>query len=99
MVVWSTPATLDLRAIHDFIALESKYYAVKVIEDIIELSEKIEPMSARGRIVPEFGDPRVRELFIYSYRLIYEIGEENVSILAVIHGKRDISKKAFEEIK
>jgi len=39
MVIWSHPAKADLRAIHDFIAHDSKFYARKVLQDIIEKSE------------------------------------------------------------
>ena len=35
MVIWAVPAKSDLRAIHDFIAFDSKYYAKKVVQDII----------------------------------------------------------------
>jgi toxin ParE1/3/4 len=34
MVIWANPAKSDLRAIHDFIASDSKYYAKKVVQDI-----------------------------------------------------------------
>ena len=30
----------------------------------------------------------MRERFLYSYRLIYEISDERMDILAVIHGRR-----------
>ena len=41
-------------------------------------------------MVPELNDPSIRERFIYSYRLIYEIHEpeREVHLLAVLHGKR-----------
>ncbi len=42
-------------------------------------------------MVPEFQTQNVRELVAYSYRIIYTIGEEEVSIVAVIHGKRNLS--------
>jgi plasmid stabilization system protein ParE len=99
MVIWSVPAKLDLRAIHDYIKLESDFYAKKVVDELIELSESLNSLPERGRIVPEFGDSKVRELFIYSYRLLYEIDEEEISILAVIHGKRDISSMKVEDLK
>ena len=41
-----------------------------------------------GRVVPEIGDENIRELFIYSYRVIYRIEKERILIVAVIHGKR-----------
>ncbi|HEY7883643.1 MAG TPA: type II toxin-antitoxin system RelE/ParE family toxin [Cellvibrionaceae bacterium] len=42
----------------------------------------------RGRIVPEIDKPQVRECFVYSYRVIYEVGDGVVEILTVIHGRR-----------
>lgn len=48
-----------------------------------------------GRIVPEFEDPSIREIFAYSYRVIYQVDPTQVSIAAIVHGKRllDISLK------
>jgi len=33
-------------------------------------------------------NPHVRERFIYSYRLIYDLKDNGIHILGVIHGKR-----------
>jgi plasmid stabilization system protein ParE len=43
-----------------------------------------------GRTVPEYDDPRYREIIVGSYRLIYRyLPELNlVRILAVVHGSR-----------
>jgi toxin ParE1/3/4 len=91
MVRWSLPAKSDLKQIHDYIARDSRYYAKKVIQDIVTSSLALRAFPERGRIVPELSDPKIRELFVYSYRLIYEIGPEDIEILAVIHGKRNLS--------
>ena len=42
-------------------------------------------------MVPEFGDPSIRELLAYSYRIIYTVNQEEVLVAAVIHGKRNLS--------
>ena len=47
-------------------------------------------MAERGRIVPEFVNPTVRELFVGSYRLIYQITEQDVYIIGFIHGASDL---------
>ena len=39
-------------------------------------------------MVPETGIETIRELFIFQYRLIYEIIDKEVYILAIVHGKR-----------
>jgi addiction module RelE/StbE family toxin len=91
MVIWSTPARNDLKQIYDYIAKDSKYYATNVVEKIITKAENINEFPEIGRVVPEIGDDNVRELVIYSYRLIYEVVPDNVQILAIIHGKRNFS--------
>ncbi len=46
-------------------------------------------VSEGGRVTPELGDAAIREVFVYSYRLIYEVGPRQVTILAFLHGARD----------
>lgn len=90
MVIWTDPAKKNLRDIFEFIHKSSPYYADKVREIIIKKSETLLTFPTRGRIVTEFHSDDVREVFIYSYRLIYEIEPDRISILAVIHGKMDL---------
>lgn len=97
MVKWSLPAKIDLRQIHDYIARDSKFYAKKVSLEIIEKSEKLNSFPEIGRIVPEIGDPSIRELLIYSYRLIYEIFTDKVEVLALIHSKQNFIKDFLNE--
>jgi plasmid stabilization system protein ParE len=96
MVKWSLPAKTDLKQIHDYIAMDSRYYAKKVAQTIVEKTEDLISFPERGRIVPEIGDTRVREIFVYSYRLIYEITPVGIEVLGVIHGKRDFFSKMTE---
>ena len=91
MVKWTTPAKLDLKDIHDYIARDSKHYAQKVSQDIIEKSENLRHFPEIGRIVPEIDDPKIREILIYSYRLIYEVLPDGVQVLALIHSKRNFT--------
>ena len=91
MVKWSKPAKENLKCIHEFIATDSKYYAKKVTNDIIDRTKELNDFPKMGRIVPEIKDTNIRELFIYSYRLIYEIRHNRIEILAIIHGKRDFT--------
>ena len=92
MVEWTDPAKQDLKSIHDYIATDSKLYAKKVSFEIVEKTEKLNLFPEIGRIVPEIGDPKIRELIIYSYRIIYEIYPDKIAILALVHGKRDFTK-------
>jgi addiction module RelE/StbE family toxin len=97
MVKWSIPARRDLKQIHDYIAKDSKYYAKTVIQTIVGKTEKLGDFPEIGRVVPEIDDPNIRELFVYSYRLIYEINPEGLEILAIVHGKRDFLSGLFHD--
>jgi plasmid stabilization system protein ParE len=41
-------------------------------------------------MVPEFSDPAIRELLRGRYRIIYKITERTVTIVAFIHGARNL---------
>ena len=97
MVKWSKPAKSDLKQIHDYIARDSKFYAQKVSLEIVEKSEKLNKFPEVGRIVPEIGDPNIRELLIYSYRLVYEVFPHKVEVLALIHSKRNFIRDFLNE--
>lgn len=97
MVEWTNPAKQDLKSIHDYIANDSQFYAKRVSFEIVEKTETLNTFPEIGRIVPEIGDTKIRELIIYSYRIIYEIYPDKIAILALIHGKRDFSKINLED--
>ena len=96
MVKWSIPAKNDLKQIHDYIAKDSKYYAQNVVREIVTKTETLIDFPEIGRVVPEISDQNIRELIVYSYRLIYEISESGIEIIAIIHGRRDFNS-AWDE--
>lgn len=90
-VVWSGRALADVESIAAFIASDSPSYARIVVKKIVKLTRQLERFPKSGRVVPEFQDQTIRELFSYSYRIIYKIEENEIVIASVIHGKRDIA--------
>ena len=49
-----------------------------------------------GRVVPELGNETIRELSLYFYRILYEIKNQDVFVLAVIHKRRDLQPEMIE---
>jgi len=96
MVIWSEPAKADLRSIHDFIAHDSLHYAKKVTQDIREKTDVLDRLPKVGKKVPELNDEAVRELSLYSYRIIYEIKSQSIFVLAVVHKRRDLKAGDME---
>jgi plasmid stabilization system protein ParE len=78
----------DLEAIAQYIAADSTAYAAAVVQTILTTTRKLSPFPHSGRVVPELGDESIREWFAYSYRIIYRVENEIVTIAAIIHGKR-----------
>ena len=97
MVKWSKPAKLDLKQIHEYIKKDSKFYAQNVSQEIVDKSMILNSFPEIGRIVPEIGDSNIRELLIYSYRLIYEIFPDKIEVLALIHSKRNSIREFLDE--
>ncbi|MEN6468981.1 MAG: type II toxin-antitoxin system RelE/ParE family toxin [Smithella sp.] len=99
MVIWAEPAKSDLRSIHDFIASDSKYYAKKVVQDVIDRTNILDEYPRIGRKVPEIGEENIREIFAYSYRILYEIKKETVYIIGIIHGRQNFTDTDLSRVK
>jgi toxin ParE1/3/4 len=89
-VVWSPAAFEDIEAIASYISRDSVSYAGTVVTRITNSTRNLERFPFAGRVVPEFGSKAIREVFVYSYRIIYRIEDDTVTVAAVIHGKREL---------
>jgi toxin ParE1/3/4 len=68
-VIWSEEAVNDVDAIASYIALDSETYASAVVRDILQKTRRLSDFPLIGRMVPEFNDADIREVFSYSYHL------------------------------
>jgi len=89
-IIWTESAWHELDDAASYIARDSPRYAAALIDESRHAARSLRKSPRRGRIVPEFGDPAVREIFVKSYRLIYEVQEDAVIILAFIHGAQQL---------
>jgi plasmid stabilization system protein ParE len=87
-VIWSSESLDDIDEIARHIARDSWYYANHIVEQFFELGDSIPEQPRMGRVVPELQQENIRERFLYSYRLVYELHAQEVRILGVIHGSR-----------
>jgi toxin ParE1/3/4 len=89
-LIWTEPAVSDLEEIGQFISKDNPPAAEKVGSRIIREAENVAAFPRLGRIVPEFGNPRIREIISQPYRVIYKFDEEGdlVAILRIWHGAR-----------
>ncbi len=89
-VIWTDFAIEDLKSIHDYIALDSKTYASKFIEKIIQRIDQLEKHPKSGRVVPEFNSETLRELIEGNYRIVYKVNTDHIGIVRIQHSARQL---------
>jgi plasmid stabilization system protein ParE len=89
-VALSPSARRDIRSIVRYISADSKERAVQFGRFLINSTKRLSTFPEMGRVVPEFGDPSIREIIVRSYRVIYLVdhGDCRVDILRFWHGAR-----------
>lgn len=87
-LIWATTALRDIAEIADYIRKDVPQYADLMVDRFLALGSSIRDFPHLGRMVPEYRDPDLRERFVHSYRVLYRIEPEQISVIAVIHGKR-----------
>ena len=85
---WTMQAADDLAAIKEFIGRDSPTYARRVVEQLYDAAGQLVAFPDIGRVVPERGQPHIREILRPPYRIIYRRAADLVEILAVHHSAR-----------
>ena len=89
-IIWSVWAGDDLVAVAEHISRDSESYAATVVRELVAAARWLRVFAERGRRVPEYDDPSVRELIVRKYRLVYRVHPERVEVLRIIHGAREM---------
>ncbi len=90
-LIIAEPAARDLEGIVDYIALDNSAAAENVYRGIVRAAERLPEFPALGR---PGRHPETRELSVPSlpYLIVYEVGANAVTILAVFHTSRDLAR-------
>lgn len=81
-IVWSPLALERVEDIAQYIAEDKPDAAIKWVDELFSTVERLADFSKSGRMVPEVGSPRIRELIFGTYRVIYSV-KDQVDILTV----------------
>jgi addiction module RelE/StbE family toxin len=87
-ITWSALAIEDLKNIYDYILIDSKIYADRIVEKIINRVDQLSLFPKSGRIVPEFENESIRELIEGNYRIIYKLTAHQIFIIRIHHSAR-----------
>lgn len=87
---WAESALEDLKELVRYIAADDPVAADRFGRAIIKRVEALSSFPLTGRIVPEVGDDRLREVILAPYRIVYEVDEGllRVVVVRVWHGAR-----------
>ena len=90
-VLWTATAVEHLEAIVDYVGAVSPVYAVRLADQFFAHVDRIAAYPESGRRVPEAADPMIREVFAGPYRPMYLVQPTRVDILAIVHGRQQVT--------
>ncbi len=100
-VEWTETASADLEDIIRFIAKDSPLNAARLYKRIRERTRSLRAFPKRGHVVPELAALNVAgylEMSAPPYRIVYRIEKSNVTVLAVLDGRRDLKQFLAERL-
>jgi addiction module RelE/StbE family toxin len=89
-ISWTKKSIKDLRAIYNYISIDSAFYAARFIGKLITRVDQLLDFPDSGRMVPEKNDPEIRELIEGNYRIFYRIKNEKITVLRIHNAARKI---------
>jgi len=93
-IKWTYQAKDDLKAIAEYVKLDSVRYAKLQVIRIKSRTHILKSHLQAGRVIPEIESEQIRELIEGNYRIIYKvISKAQVDILTIHHSARDFTKK------
>lgn len=89
-ILWSNLGLSSLNDIISYIAKDSDLYASNFAKRMLERIEILKTFPQIGRVVPEYNNPRIREIIYQNYRVVYKINDDLIIIVYIGHGAREL---------
>ncbi|MGK0265932.1 MAG: plasmid stabilization system protein ParE [Maricaulis sp.] len=86
-LVWTGIALADLARLHDFLAPANPRAAHEAIREIVRSEARLRALPRIGTRLDGFDGRDVRRLVIGWYQLRYELAEDRIIILRVLHSR------------
>jgi len=91
VVTFAESAVLDLEDIRDYYQEQHvPEIGERFLREIVALVEELPTHPDRGRMVPEFNQPSLRELIHPPFRIVYRRGEQRIAIVRVWRSERSM---------
>jgi plasmid stabilization system protein ParE len=92
-------ADRDIECIWRYIARDSVTAADRVEEEIHQDIKKLAEFPGMGHARADISDPRYRFWSIYSYIIAYRMEREELLVVRIIHGAREIRKVLGRQVR
>ena len=89
-VEWAASASASLDEVVAYISKTSPQNARLVLSDTLVAAASLSHLAERGRLVPEEPKSSTRELFVRGFRLMYQLTDTHVTIVAFVRGRRSV---------
>jgi plasmid stabilization system protein ParE len=93
-VVLSPCARADLRGIVRYISADAPETAIRFGQFLVSRTKMLADFPEMGRVVPETGEQRIREIIVRSYRIVYRLDHAKriVEVIRFWHAARGTPK-------
>lgn len=95
-VEWSPLALDRVSDIARYIAKDNPGAAERWVNELFDSVERLADFPESGRIVPEVGVRRIREMIFGAYRVIYSV-KDKIEILTVRRGSQLLDVRGIED--
>ena len=96
-VLITAEAQRDLGEIHAYLQREAPFQADDVLERLERSCQDLAIHAMAFPLLPGREERGVHRRVVYPYNVLYRVREEQVEVLHVLHGARDISRLLFSE--
>lgn len=98
-IEWSNKAAEQLDEIVEYIANDSIFHASKTATRIVQATRSLGIFPERSAFAPELKDTKVREIHVFSYRILYRHlkNENKIRIVGIVHGMQLLDETMIEK--
>lgn len=95
-ITWSPLALERLEEIVSYLSAENPQAAETWLDNVFSSVERLEEFPMSGRVMPEIGISRIREIILDNYRIIYS-NRERIEILTVRTRWQELTPSALQQ--
>ena len=95
-IIWTEPALQELNDIAEYIALDNKSAASKLVEKIFNQVDRLKKFPKSGRTPPDLLHTVYREIIVTPCRIFYRQEDNKVLIIFVMREERQLRAYMLE---